>query len=150
MKKTFPIISSIIIGLCLAKFMFNQYNYNANISTVFKNSEKIYFVMYGIYSSKDEMEQSCSNLKSYIYSLDNDKYYVYLALTKNLENFNKLKGYFNRVGYDVSERILNISNDSYIDLLDQYDMLLSKTNDDDVIEAIASQTITKYKEYIND
>ncbi len=150
MKKTFPIISAIIIGISLAKFMFNQYDYDAKISTVFKNGEKLMFVMNGIYSSKDEMEASCSSLKSYIYSLENDKYYVYLGITKNLENFDKLKGYFNRKGYDVSERTLNINNDSYIELLDQYDILLSKTNDDDVIEAIASQSITKYKEYIND
>ena len=150
MKKTFPIISAIIIGISLAKFMFNQYDYDTKISTVFKNGEKLMFVMNGIYSSKDEMEASCSSLKSYIYSLENDKYYVYLGITKNLENFDKLKGYFNRKGYDVSERTLNINNDSYIELLDQYDILLSKTNDDDVIEAIASQSITKYKEYIND
>ncbi len=150
MKKTFPIISAIIIGISLAKLMFNQYDYEAKIGTVFKNGEKLMFVMSGIYSSKDEMESSCSSLKSYIYSLENDKYYVYLAITKNEENFNKLKGYFNRKGYDVSERTLNINNDSYIELLDQYDILLSKTNDDDVIEAIASQSITKYKEYIND
>ena len=150
MKKTFPIISAIIIGISLAKFMFNQYDYDAKISTVFKNGEELIFVMNGIYSSKDEMEASCSSLKSYIYSLENDKYYVYLGITKNLENFDKLKGYFNRKGYDVSERTLNINNDSYIELLDQYDILLSKTNDDDVIEAIASQSITKYKEYIND
>ena len=150
MKKTFPIISAIIIGISLAKFMFNQYDYEEKIGTVFKNGEKLMFVMNGIYSSKDEMEASCSSLKSYIYSLENDKYYVYLGITKNLENFDKLKGYFNRKGYDVSERTLNINNDSYIELLDQYDILLSKTNDDDVIEAIASQSITKYKEYIND
>ena len=150
MKKSFPVISAIIIGFCLSKFMFNQYNYDSKISTVFKNSEKLYFVMYGIYSSKDEMEQSCSNLKSYIYSLENEKYYVYLGITKEEKNFYKLKGYFNSIGYDVSERILNINNDSYIDLLEQYDVLLLKTNDNDVIEAIASQTITKYKESIND
>ena len=150
MKKTFPIISAIIIGISLAKFMFNQYEKKKKIGTVFKNGEKLMFVMNGIYSSKDEMEASCSSLKSYIYSLENDKYYVYLGITKNLENFDKLKGYFNRKGYDVSERTLNINNDSYIELLDQYDILLSKTNDDDVIEAIASQSITKYKEYIND
>lgn len=150
MKKSFPIISAIIIGLILSKFMFNQYNYDSKISTVFKNSEKLYFVMFGIYSSKDEMEKETSNLKSYIYSLENDKYYVYLGITKEEKNFDKLKGYFNSIGYDVSERVLNINNDSYIDLLEQYDILLSKTNDNDVIEAIASQTITKYKESIND
>ena len=150
MKKSFPIISAIIIGLILSKFMFNQYNYDSKISTVFKNSEKLYFVIFGIYSSKDEMEKETSNLKSYIYSLENDKYYVYLGITKEEKNFDKLKGYFNSIGYDVSERILNINNDSYIDLLEQYDILLSKTNDNDVIEAIASQTITKYKESIND
>lgn len=150
MKKSFPIVSAIIIGLILSKFMFNQYNYDSKISTVFKNSEKLYFVMFGIYSSKDEMEKETSNLKSYIYSLENDKYYVYLGITKEEKNFDKLKGYFNSIGYDVSERVLNINNDSYIDLLEQYDILLSKTNDNDVIEAIASQTITKYKESIND
>lgn len=149
MKKSFPIISAIIIGICLAKFMFNQYTYEAKIGTVFKNGEKLSFITYGIYSSKDSMEKECSNLKSYIYSIENDKYYVYLAITKNELNLEKLKGYFNSIGYDVSVRELNVTNESYLELLEQYDILLSKTDDINVIEAISSQSITKYKECDN-
>ena len=50
MKNAYPIVSAIIIGLCLAKCMFNQYNYDPNLTTVFNNGTSIYFLQQGVYS----------------------------------------------------------------------------------------------------
>lgn len=146
MKKTFPIISAIVIGFCLAKFMFNQYNYDANISTVFNNGTKVYFLQQGVYSDYDSMQKSLAGFNYYIYTLKEDKYYVYVSITKSEENLEKLKGYYNDLGYSIYVKEININDNEFLTLLDTYDVLLSKTTEKSVIEAIITQTLSKYEE----
>lgn len=146
MKKMFPIISAIFIGVFLAKFMFNQYNYEDKLSTVFSNGTRVYFLQQGVYSSYESMQTSLSGFSYYIYTLDNDKYYVYVAMTKNNENLEKLKGYYSKLGYSIYVKELNINNLEFLNLLEQYDTLLSKTTETSVIEAIIVQMLTKYEE----
>ena len=146
MKNAYPIVSAIIIGLCLAKFMFNQYNYDPNLTTVFNNGTSIYFLQQGVYSTKEAMEQNCSSFPHYIYTVDNNKYYVYVAITKSNENLEKLKGYYYNLGYSIYVKELYVNNNDFINVLEQYDMLLSKSTENSVIEAITTQTLLKYEE----
>lgn len=148
MKKIFPIISAIIIGVCLAKFMFNQYNYNSPLSTVFNNGTKVYFLQQGVYSSYESMQTSLASFSYYIYTLESDKYYVYVAITKSEENLEKLKGYYSNLGYSMYVKELSINNTEFLNLLEQYDTLLLKSSENSVIEAITIQTLTKYEELI--
>lgn len=148
MKNAYPIISAIIIGICFSKFMFNQYNYDSKLSTVFSNGTSVYFLQQGVYSSKETMEQNCSSFPHYIYTIDSDKYYVYVAITKSSENLEKLKGYYYNLGYSIYVKELNISNNDFINILEQYDVLLSKSTENSVIEAITTQTLLKYEELI--
>jgi len=148
MKNAYPIISAIIIGLCLAKFMFNQYDYDSKLTTVFNNGTSVYFLQQGVYSTKETMEQNCASFPHYIYTLDNEKYYVYVAITKSNENLEKLKGYYYNLGYSMYVKELNISNQDFINILEQYDILLSKSTENSVIEAVVTQTLLKYEELI--
>ena len=148
MKNVYPIVSAIIIGLCLAKFMFNQYNYDPNVSTVFSNGTNLYFLQQGVYSSYDTMEQNCASFPHYIYTVSDNKYYVYVAITKSEENLEKLKGYYYNLGYSIYVKELNVSNQEFINILEQYDVLLSKSSENSVIEAITTQTLLKYEELI--
>lgn len=146
MKKFFPIISAIIIGICLAKFMFNQYNYNSPISTVFNNGTKVYFLQQGVYSNYESMQTALASFSYYIYTLEGDKYYVYVAITGSEENLEKLKGYYSNLGYSIYVKELSINNTEFLNLLEQYDTLLLKSSENSVIEAITIQTLTKYEE----
>lgn len=146
MKKLFPVVSAIIIGICLAKFMFNQYTYEAKISTVFNNGTKVYFLQQGVYSSYESMQTSLTKFNYYIYSLNEDKYYVYVAITKSQENLEKLKEYYKSLGYSIYVKELNINNNDFLNILEQYDILLNKTTEISVIDAIVTQTLTKYEE----
>lgn len=148
MKNAYPIISAIIIGICLSKFMFNQYNYDPKLSTVFGNGTSVYFLQQGVYSSKENMEQNCASFPHYIYSVSDEKYYVYVAITKSEENLEKLKGYYHNLGYSIYVKELNISNQDFINILEQYDVLLSKSTENSVIEAITAQALLKYEELI--
>lgn len=146
MKKLFPIITAIIIGICLARFMFNQYTYGANVSTVFNNGTKVYFLQQGVYSTMESMQSSLGSFTYYIYNLNDDKYYVYVAITKLEENVNKLKDYYNELGYSIYVKEININNSDFLNILEQYDALLNKTTEKNVIDAITVQSLKKYEE----
>lgn len=93
-KYLFPVMSSLIIGYILATLLFKQYQYDANIKTVFNNGVTVYFLQQGVYSSVDSMKENMSSFNYYIYSFENDKYYTYIGITKNTDNLTKLKGYY--------------------------------------------------------
>ena len=140
-----PIILSLIVGFISAKFMFNQYEYETNMQTVFKKQTKVYLIQLGVYSSLDTMKESLKNFKYYTYEFKDDKYYTYIGITKEEENLEKLKGYYKDLGYVIYVKEQNISNKTFLETLSQYDALLKNTDEEDVIGAIMAQILAEYE-----
>ncbi len=147
-KYLFPIISSLILGYILATLLFKQYEYDTDIKTVFNNGVKVYFLQQGVYSSVDSMKENMSSFNYYIYSFENDKYYTYIGITKNNDNLTKLKGYYESKGYSIYVKEVDINNNAFITILEQYDNLLATTDSEDTINAIMMQALAKYEELI--
>ena len=143
-----PLILCLTVGFFMGKLMFSQYDDKQGLKLVSSASEKVYFIQQGVYSSKESMEENTSNLTYYIYTIDNDRYYVYIGITKNEENLDKLKGYFGSLGYNIYVKEFYISNESFITVLDQYETMLSETTDSKTIGAICSQVLSKYEELV--
>ena len=143
-----PLILCLTVGFFMGKLMFSQYDDKQGLKLVTSASEKVYFIQQGVYSSKESMEENTSNLTYYIYTIDNDRYYVYIGITKNEENLDKLKGYFDSLGYNIYVKEFYISSESFITVLDQYETMLSETNDSKTIGAICSQILSKYEELV--
>ena len=142
------LILCLTVGFFMGKLMFSQYDDKQGLKLVTSASEKVYFIQQGVYSSKESMEENTSNLTYYIYTIDNDRYYVYIGITKNEENLDKLKGYFDSLGYNIYVKEFYISSESFITVLDQYETMLSETNDSKTIGAICSQILSKYEELV--
>ncbi len=147
-KYLFPIISSLVIGYILANLLFKQYEYDKNIKTVFNNGVTVYFLQQGVYSSVDSMKENMGSFNYYIYSFENDKYYSYVGITKSKDNLTKLKGYYESKGYTIYVKEINVNNNSFITILEQYDNLLATTDNEDTINAIMMQALSKYEELI--
>lgn len=148
-KFIFPLVLAIGIGFVYGKLMFNQYDSASSIKTVFNDkSEKLYFIQQGVYSSKESMEKNTTNFPYYIYDLIDNQYHVYIGITKLAENAEKLKEYFEKKGYIIYVKELNVNNQEFLDSIDSYDELLSKTNDGKAIETILNQVLVKYEELI--
>lgn len=143
-----PLILCLTVGFFMGKLMFSQYDDKQGLKLVSSASEKVYFIQQGVYSSKESMEKNTSNLTYYIYTIDNDRYYVYIGITKNEENLDKLKGYFDSLGYNIYVKEFYISSESFITVLDQYETMLSETTDSKTIGAICSQILSKYEELV--
>lgn len=147
LKFLFPLVLAIGTGFICGKLMFNQYDSNTSLKTVFsEKQEKVYFIQQGVYSSKTSMEENTTDFPYYIYDVIDDKYHVYIGITKVAENATKLKEYFEEKGYNIYAKEINVSNKEFLNAIDSYDELLSKTDDDKAIQTICNQILNKYEE----
>ena len=145
-KYFFPILFALVIGFLLAFIVLKQYqNVSLTLPTL-ASSEKLYFLQQGVYSSKESMEKNTSGLEHYIYSFENNQYYVYVGITRIKENADKLKGFFTEKGYSIYIKELSIQNQKFLAILDQYDSLLQETQDTKMYTTICGQVLSKYEE----
>ncbi|MDD3453772.1 MAG: hypothetical protein PHN42_05840 [Bacilli bacterium] len=134
-----------IIGLSLSYFMFNQYDKDSVKTYIEK--ETLNFLQIGVYSSKEEMQNNVKNVPYYIYMEENNQFIVFIAITKN-ENLDKIKGYYESLGYVINVRTFEITNQKFFELLNQYEMMISQIKENSSILNIESQILSKYEEII--
>ena len=146
MKKIlFKIILFIGIGFSLGEIMFGK-----KIEEIKKiaNKETYYFLQEGIYNNKKLLKDNCKYLNDKIIEKHNDKYYVFLAITKDLSILEKLKDIYEKAGINTIIIQKNISSNSFSENLNQLDYLIKNTKDDEQILLIEKVILANYEEMI--
>lgn len=147
-KYIIPIILSIAIGFYLGISLLKQYKTAKELTAVFNSGiSEIYFVREGEYDSFEEMQKAMIKFPYYIHTSKDGKYYSYLGMSTNIENANKIKGYYDNLGYSTIVEEIGVSNTDFIDVLEEYDKLLATSNDT-TISSICSQILVKYEELV--
>ena len=150
MKKYILSISvALIIGTIFGKFFLEQYDSYEGIRFSSNEGEMLYFIRYGIYASEAEMEKNTLSLVNYVYNIIDDKYYVYIGITKEHDNLIKLNNYYSSLGYQTITEEFLITNKEFLDELVNFDSILANTNDEVVISSISSLILEKYEEITN-
>lgn len=146
MKKYFiTIIVSLVIGFFLSYFVITEYTDKKGV-TVYKEGQMLYFFKYNEFNSKEEMDKGTINLESYVYQNDDGKYKVYIAITKNENNIDKIKKYYSDYNLEVEKYF--ISNTDYIKSIENLDNILINTDDQTVIGEIIIQGLNNYEEVV--
>lgn len=131
----------------MGTYMFSQYDKN-EIEPVSAESkyitETIYAFQYGVYSNKENMISNLNNI-NYVYELLDNKYYVYVGMTKNKDNIDKLKNYFKSLSYDIYVKEINV-NGEFAENLGQFDLLLDEAVTNESISTILKTTLAKFEE----
>lgn len=147
-KYIIPVTLSIVFGLYLGISLLKQYKDAKALTPVFNNGiTNIYFVREGEYKTKEEMEKAMMKFPYYIHTFKDEKYYSYLGISTNIENANKIKGYYDNLGYSTNVEEIGVSNKNFIDVLEEYDKLLTSSNNE-TISSICSQILIKYEELV--
>lgn len=136
----------LVIGFFIGKFIIDEYKSNSKSDPVFKETEEVYFIQYGVYSSLDSMDKNTKILSNYIYEKVDDKYHVYIGITSSEKNLDKMLTYFKKKSYSTYVKNIKVSNLEFIELLKKYDELLEKVSDDAVIDTLVRAVLVKYKE----
>ena len=146
-KYLFTIIISLLVGFLLSNYILKQYDNYKGI-TVYKDGEMLYFIEYGVYDNYSDMEKNTINLENYIYQVDDNKYYVYIAITKNDEVLNKINNYYKKLGYNVTTKEFYVTNSEFIKSIENNDSVLLLTNDEVVIGEVVSEGLTSYEKVV--
>jgi hypothetical protein len=94
------------------------------------------------------MERETIELENYVYNIDKDMYYVYVGITKNEQNANKIMSYYKNLGYDTILKQYDITNDNFLEEVENYDNILLSTEDTTAIASLINQILTKYEEVV--
>lgn len=148
MKKfLIPIILAILTGTVMAKIVFSQYD-TPKLQTVFNENEEIMLLQIGVYSNMDSMKENTKDFDYYIYQQRDGLYYVFVGITQNESNLDKIKKFYQDLGYDVYVKKINVDNRSFLEILKQYDEIIAKTDDQKIIGTINGKILKKYEELV--
>lgn len=145
-KFIFPIILAIFLGYFCGFIVFKEYK---SSDTLAYANNQAYFLQYGVFSSKDSLNTNTNDLKSFVKTKEKDKYHVYVGITRDKANMEKIKGLYQVKGYDLYTKVLEIKDLEFINNLDQYDLLLNSAKTNEEIESILKTILSSYEEIEN-
>ena len=136
-------VVSVVLSYLMAKIIFMEYK-SDKVIALSKTGDKYYFLQLGVYSSYDSMLDNSNKLSNYIYTNNDDKYYVFTCISKNIENMNKMESYYKELGFDTYVKEFILDDNELSNTVSKVDLLLSETNEG--IGELCKKSIEKYKE----
>ena len=120
-----------------------------NAKSIFNSGEVYYFVQEGVYTNKRVMNNDIKDIKNRAIINKNNKYYVYVGISKDLEIVKKIKKIYENKGYQLYIKELNINNKEFSNNIDQFDLLIKNSSANEDILTIESVVLSNYEEIVN-
>ena len=147
MKKTFIFaIIFILIGIVFGNNLY-KLNYTSIINSINSNN-KYYFLQEGIYSTKDNLKDATKNLEHKMVEEIDNKYYVYIGITKDKEVANKIENIYKNKGINIYQKEKEINNEEFYNNVTQFDILIKNSTKDEEILTIEEVVLANYEEII--
>ena len=146
MKKTVVIsFMFLCLGLIVGTKIYDTKN---SITSVFNNKETYYFLQEGVYSSKEIMEENTKMMNTKVVDYKNNKYYVYIGITKEIDIAKKIKNIYENEGHQIYIKEEKIENEELSSNITQFDLLINSTKDTNEILTIMEVVLANYEEII--
>ena len=142
-KKIFYSIIILITGIIVGRNI-----YLSKSTQTFSNKDIYYFIQEGVYSSKSIMEENIKNMDLKVVDELDNKYYVYLGITKDESIAKKLKEIYESQGYQIYIKEVSLSNEEFNNNVTQYDLLINATTSEKEILTIEKVVLANYEEII--
>lgn len=148
MKKTFIwIILALISGAVLGRITFNFYD-KVDTQNVISYDNYVYLLRYGKYDSFEEMKDKVIDIDRYIYIEKNNIFTSYVAISKTEENLRKIKKIYDNKNIKLDIVREKIDNEEFIQNLNEYEKLLSATEEDKSLLIIENQILSCYESVV--
>lgn len=142
-KKLFYTIILLIAGIIIGRNI-----YLSRVTQTFSNKDIYYFIQEGVYSSKSIMEENIKNMDLKVVDELDNKYYVYLGITKDESIAKKLKEIYESQGYQIYIKEQTLSNEEFKNNVIQFDLLINATSSIKEILTIEKVVLANYEEII--
>ena len=147
MKKTLTFgLLFLIIGFIIGNNLYSDIK--ENIQNTFGEGEIYYFLQEGVYSKKKIMEENIKNMDLKVVDFRDNKYYVYMGITKDQDIASKIKKIYEEEGYQIYIKEITLSSDEFSNNVDQFDLLIKNTEQKDEILTIEEVVLANYEEII--
>ena len=134
-----PLVVSMICGFVCGKLVYSEYVDDVENRL---SSSKIYLIENGTYLTYDNMREE-NNGNNYVYYRDDDGYKTVVGITKNYDNVDKIQSLYSD---KVKVEEYYISNDMVIDKQDEYDLMLSSTDNLYEVREVVDNILNLYRE----
>jgi len=135
----------IILGFLIGSIIFNN---KIEFLKKIRKTDTYYFLQEGVYKDKDILNNNLSSLNNKVIELEEDEYHVYLGITKDIDVVEKLINIYENEGYKVFPTKKNFSSTAFSHNLDQFDLLIKETDEEDKILTIENIVLANYNEII--
>lgn len=152
MKKVLiSMLCSILLGFFMGSYIFHEYDSKVRIKSMFSEQKEIvYFLQLGVYSDIEKIKQQSEIFHNYIYIEENDKYHVYIGMTLNVKNAEKIKELLGKKGYTIYVKEMILTQMDFINQLKQYDLVLEKTEEEEALFKVLEKILNAYKDVVID
>ena len=118
-----------LIGFLFGGILFNNYK---GIEYQ-ENDGNIYYLQYGVYTTKEAAEDNTKKLNdNYVIREMDDKYYVYLGITENYDLALKIQKYYKDKNIYTYIRSDYVENSETLNLLKDYDNKIKDIKDEEI------------------
>lgn len=146
MKKTLILMTvAILLGGISGKALFTK----TQTSTVFNEKEEIYFLQEGVYEKEESVTRNTKDIDPKLVIKEDDKYYVYVGISSNTKNIEKIKKIYEEKGYNTYQKTKKVSNKEFLANIKQYDVLIESAKDESDILTIEEVVLSNYEETIS-
>ena len=146
MKKTMLLaVIFVVLGAICGNYLYQK---APDSISVFQEDNAYYFLQEGVYSSKEIMQENAGDLTNKLTILEDNKYYVYVGITKTRENAEKIQKIYKDMGYQTYIKEMKLDNEEFSNNVVQFDLLVKESDSADDILTIEEVVLANYEELI--
>ena len=146
MKKTMLLaVIFVVLGAICGNYLYQK---APDSISVFQEDNAYYFLQEGVYSSKEIMQENAGDLTNKLTILEDNKYYVYVGITKTRENAEKIQKIYKDMGYQTYINEMKLDNEEFSNNVVQFDLLVKESDSADDILTIEEVVLANYEELI--
>ena len=136
-------IVAIVLGFVSAQIVYSTYRNNLSSS-----SYNAYLLQIASFENVDSISSDMKNNTDYLIVNENNMYNVYVGITTDLSNANKIKNIYEKKDIEVYIKPTVINNIEFVSNLEQYDLLISEVENDDNLISISDVVLSSYEEIV--
>jgi len=122
--------------------------YQTNVKPVFKEEQTVYVLQQGVYSSLESAQENTKNISHYIYIKDDDYYRVFVGMSKNKKNAEKLEGMYKKMGNNIYVKEITIDNADFLKKLDNYDSVVENASEYITMISVMQEALADFEELV--
>lgn len=135
----------IVLGFLLGEFIFTD---KIELIKKLQKGDTYYFLEEGVYNDYNSISNNLSDIGKKIIVNKDNKYHVYVGITKDLEVLEKIKKIYEKKNINVYPKEIILSSRFFSTNVDQFDLLIKDTKDNDQILTIEEVVLSNYEEII--